>query len=181
MQQLNDWYGTTVKIGVASDHGGYNKKNDLVDYLKTKGLDVVDCGPHSLDPRDDYPQFACRVARGIVRGDLTCGILLCRTGIGMSIAANRFHGIRAALVSTVERALASRDHNAANILVTGGDTMTEQEIRDVIDTWLATPYSDEARHTRRLQGLEYESYDDIAAVRCVDPEMAAVLDREIAR
>lgn len=182
MTTIHDWYGkTTVRIGIASDHGGFTGKNDLLRYLSGRGFDAHDMGPFCEDPADDYPDFACRLARQIVRGQLDCGILICRTGIGMSMAANRYHGIRAALVHTADRAVTARDHNAANVLVTGGDDMSMQQLRDIVDTWLATPYSNAERHTRRLRKLENASYDDIAAVRNVDPDMAAILDREAER
>jgi len=96
----------------------------------------------------------------------------------MSMTANRYHGVRAALAETPNRAKLSRNHNNSNVLVTGGDDMTNQALIEVTDAWLATPYSQEPRHTRRLTAIEALSYDEIAAVRNADPVIAAVLDSE---
>jgi glycine hydroxymethyltransferase len=99
----------------------------------------------------------------------------------MSIVANRFHGVRAVLAENVERARLSRDHNASNVLVTGAETMGAAAIEAVVKAWLETPYSQGERHTRRLEKVERGSYDDIAALRGVDPELAALIDEEAAR
>lgn len=181
MQQINDWYGRSVRLGIASDHGGYEKKNQLLAYLRSHGYATIDFGPCCHDPGDDYPDFATKLAGKIVSGDLDCGILLCRTGIGMSIVANRYHGVRAALANTPELAAISRGHNAANILVTGGDGVDIERLKAIIDAWLKTPFSGDDRHARRLRKLETDSYDDIAAVRAVDPSIVEVLDNEARR
>ena len=178
MEKINDWFGKSIRLGIAGDHGGFDKKKILIDYLVGKGVNVVDCGPFELNSEDDYPDFAVSVAQGIVQGTLDCGILLCRTGIGMSIVANRFHGVRAALADTPELAAISRGHNASNILVTGGDALSAAEIKAIIDMWLATDFSGDARHIRRLNKVETEAYDDIVAVRAVDPVIAEILDHE---
>ncbi|MDT8391117.1 MAG: serine hydroxymethyltransferase [Lentisphaeria bacterium] len=178
MEKITDWFGKDIRLGIAGDHGGFEKKNVLIDHLVGQGVNVVDCGPFDLDADDDYPDFAVSVAQGIVTGSLDCGILLCRTGIGMSIVANRFHGVRAALANTPELAAISRAHNAANILVTGGDTLTSEDLKNIVDTWLDTDFSGDDRHVRRLNKLETDTYDDIAAVRAVDPVIAEILDHE---
>ena len=181
MRQINDWLGENVTVGIASDHGGFAKKQLVAVHLSAQGYQVTDLGPFCQDPDDDYSEFACKLAGAIVRGTIDCGILICRTGIGMSIAANRHHGVRAALAEDLIRARASRSHNAANVLVTGGDTMTDEDLFTVVDAWFSTPFSGEERHVRRLHALEVESYDENLAVRAVDPEIAAILDHEVVR
>ena len=180
---LSDWRSKSgrLKIGLASDHGGFDKKNQLCELVKGLGYEPVDFGPFGLDPADDYPDFANPLCQNLMRGNLDCGILICRSGIGMSIIANRFHGLRAALCETVKKAQSSREHNDSNILVTGGDAMTDEELQAVVKTWLATPFSNDPRHVRRLEKLEVYSYDDIAALRDNDPELTALIDQEAQR
>jgi glycine hydroxymethyltransferase len=178
----NDWFGQEIRLGIATDHGGLEQKTLLVDYLaKREGTTVRDFGPAVLDAADDYPDFAAPLAQALVSGEIDCGILICRTGIGMSIAANRFHGIRAALAYDETKAVLSRQHNNANILVTGGDHMSEEEFKKVVDTWLSTPFSQDERHARRLRKIETECIDEVAALRQTDPEIAAVISRELVR
>ena len=178
MSEISDWFGRELTLGVATDHGGFEQKQRLLEHLQNRRVDVRDLGPDSYDPADDYPPYACRLAREVANGNVDCGILICKTGIGMSMAANRFHGVRAALVEIPEKARLAREHNASNILVTGGTDMTDQRLFDIVDTWLDTPYSGEERHTRRLQQIECDAYDDTAPVRHVDPDVAAILDAE---
>ncbi|MBP5641167.1 MAG: serine hydroxymethyltransferase, partial [Victivallales bacterium] len=181
--EMSDWQsdpnGCIVAIG--SDHGGLELKDMLVKYLTDGGKRVVDCGPHSLDPNDDYTDYAVKVSKAIREGKATCGILICRSGIGMSMAANRFHGLRAALVFTAKAAIASRQHNNSNILVTGGDGKSLDDVKAILDAWFSTPYSHEERHTRRLTKMETLTYDDTSALRKADPEIAAIIDRERSR
>ncbi|NOY82404.1 MAG: RpiB/LacA/LacB family sugar-phosphate isomerase [Kiritimatiellaeota bacterium] len=181
MEAIKDWFGTQYTLGIATDHGGLDKKRLLVDFLRGRGVAVVDLGPTALDPEDDYPDYAAALGWKMVRGEIDCGILICRSGIGMSIGANRFHGVRAALAETPAKARMSREHNAANVLVTGGDDMTDDDLFRVVAAWLDTPFSGARRHVRRLAKIERECYDEIAAVRAVDPEIAAALDNEVAR
>mgnify|MGYP006286661281 CR=1 FL=1 len=181
MQQINDWYGRSVTVGVAADHGGFEKKNWIREKLQEQNIKTVDLGPLCYDRGDDYPIFACALARELSLGNIDCGILLCTTGIGMSIAANRFHGVRAALVSDVDRAKTSRSHNAANVLVTGDSMLSQNDLLNIVTTWLGTPFSNDERHIRRLTQIETDSYDEVAPVRNVDPEMAVILDNEKVR
>ncbi len=181
MGKITDWHGRPFTLAIATDHGGVDKKELIVKHLQAKGIDVADLGPHELDPGDDYPDYADLLARKLVDGEVQCGILICRSGIGMSIAANRFHGVRAALAESVNKARLSRIHNAANILVTGGDGMSDAEVLATVDAWVETPFSCEERHERRLGKIETLCYDDIAAVRTVDPEIAEALAAEIRR
>ena len=179
---MQDFFGKSpLTVGITTDHGGLELKNKLAAYLQGKGLKVHDFGPATLDPEDDYPDYAAKLSWAVVRGEVDCGILLCRSGIGMSIGANRFHGVRAALVASAAAAERSRSHNNSNVLVLGGECLDEKTVFAIADKWLATPYSQEARHTRRLRKLEALCHDDIGPVRAVDPEIARALDQEAER
>jgi glycine hydroxymethyltransferase len=183
MASIKDWQSgvVSVTLGLATDHGGLAKKTMLAAYLEKRGMAVRDFGAMTCQAEDDYPDFAAALCRALVRGEITCGILLCRSGVGMSITANRFPGVRAALVETPAKAQASRDHNASNVLVTGGDGMSDADLVATVEAWLTTPFSGAERHARRLGKLEAQSYDDVAAIRAVDPEIAALMDLEAAR
>ena len=183
MTKLADWHLVegTLKLGIGTDHGGYGQKEMLKKALSAKNIQIVDFGPCAVNSEDDYPDFASRVCKALLRKEIDCGILICRSGVGMSINANRFHGIRAALVETVEKARLSRCHNASNVLVTGGDKMSDAEMLAIVESWLGEKFSQEERHIRRLRKIEQNSYDEIAAIRGVDPEVAAIIDREQAR
>ena len=179
MTSLNDWaMAKPLVLGMATDHGGLAKKELIKLHLEGKGIEVADFGPFQHDPNDDYPDYAADLCRSLVQGEITCGILICRSGIGMSVAANRFPGIRAALVEDVITAKSSRAHNNANILVTGGDRMADGDMLAVVDAWLATPFSGEIRHINRLRKIEQHCRDEVAAIRNVDPEIAAAIEAE---
>ncbi len=176
-----DFTTAPFKLVVASDHGGWELKNALVEYLESKGVNVEDVGPESHDPVDDYPDFANQLCQRIIRSDADSGILICRTGIGMCINANRYHFIRAALAHSEESARLSREHNNSNVLVTGGNGISPEAMFSIVDTWLATPFTGEDRHVRRLEKIERDSNDDIMPIRSVDPELAQFLDNEAQR
>ena len=147
-----------MKIAVGSDHAGYEEpapyyKPELVKYLKSLGHEVIDCGafgPESVD----YPDFAVKVCQSILQGKAEAGLLLCGTGIGIGIAANRFRGIRAAVCGTVEMARIARDHNDANVLCLGRRIMTLDQCRQCVDAFLGTPFSNGERHRRRVEKLD---------------------------
>ncbi len=181
MKETEDFLSKPYRLLVGADHGGWELKNRLVHYLRDMGIDVDDVGPDTLDAGDDYPDFANALARRITRGDGDGGILLCRTGIGMCINANRYPYIRAALAGSEKAAEMSRLHNNANVLVTGGDDMSDEILFAIVDKWLATPFTGDERHCRRLRKIETDSYDDILAVRRGDPEVAEFLDAEYRR
>lgn len=163
---------SSVTLAIGADHGGYELKNQLVAHLQSQGLRVIDIGPHQLDPLDDYPDFAKPLSRAVSTGEADCGVLLCRTGIGMSIIANRYPQVRAALASTPKLAAISRDHNCSNVLVTGGDDLGFTEIAAIIDTWRTTPFSQGERHNRRVKKIDAHR---------ADAELAVILDREVER
>ena len=126
-------------IWIGNDHGGYELKLRIVAHLREKGYRVHDVGCHSTEIVR-YPYYAARVAGAISRGLARRGILICSTGIGMSIIANKFRGVRAALCTSTYMARMTRAHNDSNILCLGGKTTGEYEALDMVDTWLATPY-----------------------------------------
>jgi ribose 5-phosphate isomerase B len=126
-------------IWIGNDHGGYDLKLRLVAHLEEQGYSVHDAGSHSTEIVR-YPYYAAEVARAVQRGEASRGILICSTGIGMSIVANRFRGIRAALCTSSYVARMTRAHNDANVLCLGGKTTGELEAIDMLDVWLATGY-----------------------------------------
>lgn len=179
--KLTDWFGKSITLGFAADHGGLELKEALMDIVSKKGVTTADFGPCCLDNDDDYPDFAGKMARAVSLGKLDCGILICRSGVGMAINANRFHGVRAVAAFNEQVAKSSRAHNCSNVLVLNGTYLDAKEAAKIIDAWLTTPFSGEERHVRRLEKLEVNSYDDIAAVRNVDPDIAKFIDKEAAR
>ena len=181
MEQIKDWFGKELTVAVGTDHGGFELKKELLAALAGKNMKILDCGPYELDPSDDYPDFSNEAAKAVSLGKADCAVLICRSGIGMSINANRYNYVRAALVTDVETAVRSREHNCSNVLVLAGDKLDAAAMLKIVEAWFAAPYSNEGRHTRRLEKIEEKSYDDIAAVRKADPEIAAMIDREAAR
>lgn len=180
MNFLRDWQscGEPVVVGIATDHGGLDKKDFILPKLAELGLKTVDFGPVALDKEDDYTDYAVKLSDALIHGKITCGILICRSGIGMSIVANRFHGVRAALCTSCNLAKVSRNHNDSNVLVSGGDGMSDEDFWCIVKTWLATPFSGEKRHVRRLLKAENMTYDENAALRYGDPAVAAIMERE---
>ena len=136
------------KILIASDHGGYNLKNKILEYLKNKGYDVEDCGCYSTESCD-YPVYANKVAEIISDDDSLKGILVCGTGIGMSIAANKVKNIRAALCTDTFSARMTRMHNNSNILCLGERVIGTGLAIDIVDIWLNTDFEG-GRHQRRI-------------------------------
>lgn len=140
------------KIVIGSDHGGFELKEKLLAYYQEKGITFADEGTHS-DESCDYPDIADKVATKILDGSVDLGILICGTGIGISIAANRHKGIRAAILYDDFTAEMARLHNNANIMVFGGRTMTFEEVVKRIDIFLSTKFEG-GRHERRLGKLD---------------------------
>ncbi|HTW91909.1 MAG TPA: ribose 5-phosphate isomerase B [bacterium] len=140
-----------MKVALGADHRGFRLKEELKRWLAARGVDVVDYGPASPD-RVDYPDYAFKVARAVARRRADRGILICSTGIGMSIAANKVRGVRAALVDSVRLARLSREHNESNVLCMGADVISGEEARRITRTWLATEFAG-GRHARRVRKL----------------------------
>lgn len=141
----------TKAIALASDHAGFALKTALSEHLKNRGYAVTDLGTDGT-ASVDYPDFAFELAREISAGHSDTGILVCGTGIGISIAANRFPWIRAALCHDATTARLAREHNDANVLALGGRLIGEEVARDCVDIFLATPFGGD-RHIRRVDKL----------------------------
>ena len=135
-------------LAIACDHGGYELKLSIIKHLNDQGIQIDDLGCNG--ERSDYPVYAEKLCRAIVAGKYERGILLCGTGIGISIAANKIHGIRAALCSDCFSAEMSRFHNDANVLCMGGRVIGPELANKIVDTYLSTPFSGEERHIRRV-------------------------------
>ncbi len=140
-----------MKLVIASDHGGHDLKRELTEFLKEKKIAVEDLGNHGADSVD-YPDYAVRVAEMVSQGSADSGILVCGTGIGMSIVANKFKNVRAAVVSDEFTARMSREHNNANILCLGGRVKKPGEAKRLVEIWLSTPFEG-GRHSRRLEKI----------------------------
>jgi len=144
-----------MKLVIGCDHAAFDAKTELVHYLKSIGQDIIDEGTHSLDSVD-YPDFAARVSQKVQSGEAQRGILICGTGIGMSIAANRFKNIRAALCFNEELAKLSRLHNDANVLCLGARTQSIESMKSILSVWLTTEWEGD-RHAIRLNKIEQNS------------------------
>ena len=142
------------KVIIASDHAGCPLKEAIINHLKEQDITVFNYGTNDENTSVDYPDYAVKVVRGIVHGEAQYGILICGTGIGISIAANKVKGIRAALCHDCFSAKATREHNNANVLAMGGRIIGAGHALDVVDLFLDTPFSNDPRHIRRIQGIE---------------------------
>jgi len=140
------------KIAIGADHAGFELKNVLIGYLKSKGYMVKDFGTFSVESTD-YPLFAYKVAKAVSRGEYDRGVLICTTGIGMSIVANKVKGIRAALVNDMEMARISRLHNNANIISLGTNYVDAKLGAEILDVFLNTGFDVGERHHRRIDEI----------------------------
>ena len=144
-------------IAIGCDHGGVELKDFLVGYLRAKGADVCDVGTQGRDSVD-YPDYGREVSQRVSDGQADRGVLICTSGIGMSIVANKFPGVRAALVADLDGARSSREHNDANILVLSGAKTERQLARAIVDTWFATEFAG-GRHQRRVDKISQVEQD----------------------
>ena len=145
-----------MKISVGCDHGALELKNTVKAHLEKQGHQVQDFGTHTLDSCD-YPDFAAAAARAVANGECERGIVLCTTGIGVSIAANKIKGIRCALLSDVMSARLTREHNDTNMMAIGAGVVGTMLALEIVDTWVGTEFSNQERHQRRIDkvmGLE---------------------------
>ena len=143
-------------FAIASDHGGFVMKAQIIAHLQSRGIEIADLGCYSEDSVD-YPEYAAKLCRAIQAGEYERGILVCGTGIGMSIAANKFSGIRATLCGDCFSAEMSRQHNNSNVLCLGGRVLGQELALRIVDIWTDTPFSGLEKHERRLgliAGLE---------------------------
>jgi ribose 5-phosphate isomerase B len=156
-----------MRIHIGTDHAGLDFTKTLIDHLTAAGHEVIDHGPTSYDPIDDYPAFCINAAHGVVidqqAGIRALGIVFGGSGNGEQIAANKVAGVRAALVWSQATALLARQHNDANVIAIGARQHTVEDATSFIDTFIAEPFSFEERHVRRIAQLaEYEASGDIA-------------------
>ena len=138
-----------MKLSIASDHGGYELKEDIKKFLTEQGHEVEDFGCNSLDSCD-YADFAEPAARAVAEGKCERGIVICTTGIGISITANKVKGIRCALLSDLMSARMTREHNDTNMMALGAAVVGEGLALEIVDTWLDTEFSHNERHQRRI-------------------------------
>ena len=138
-----------MKIAIGCDHGALALKNTVKAHLEKKGYEVCDYGTYTLDSCD-YPDFAEKAAKAVASGECEKGIVLCTTGIGVSITANKVDGIRCALLSDSWSAKMTREHNDTNMMAMGAAIVGEMLGLQIVDTWLGTEFSAEAKHQRRI-------------------------------
>ena len=141
-----------MKISIGCDHGALALKNKVVAHLTKQGHEVKDFGTYTPDSCD-YPEFAAAAARAVASGECEKGIVLCTTGIGISIAANKVKGIRCALLSDIMSARLTRLHNDTNMMAVGAGVVGEMLALEIMDTWLGTAFSGDARHQRRIDKM----------------------------
>lgn len=151
-------------IYLASDHGGFELKNQIKNHLEFRGFEVEDMGNHVYDENDDYPDFTIKAIEKVLEDpDASRAILLCRSGVGEVIMANKFKDIRATLSWTPEHARISREKNDANVLSLPADYLSIEDSIKIVNTWLASSFSQEERHVRRLKKIE--KYGDTYKVK----------------
>lgn len=141
-----------MKIAIAADHAGYEAKRELVNYLVEKGYDVLDLGTNSLESCD-YPDYAIKCASEVANKNAQFGILICGTGIGMSICANKVKGIRCANCQDNFSVQMTREHNDANMLTMGARVISVDKMKELVDIFLTTPFSNEPKHIKRIEKI----------------------------
>ena len=141
-----------MKIAIGCDHGALDLKNVMVEHLKNKGYEVADFGTYTA-ASCDYPEFAAAAAKAVASGECDKGIVLCTTGIGVSIVANKVKGIRCALLSDLMSARLTREHNNTNMMAIGAGVVGQMLALQIADTWLETEFSGDERHQRRINKL----------------------------
>ena len=141
-----------MNIAIGCDHGALALKNTVKAHLEKQGYEVCDYGTYTLDSCD-YPDFAEKAAKAVASGECEKGIVLCTTGIGISIAANKVKGIRCALLSDLMSAKMTREHNDTNMMAMGAAIVGEMLALQIVDTWLGTEFSGEEKHQRRIDKI----------------------------
>jgi len=145
-----------MKIAIGSDHAGFEYKEPVIEMLKAKGIEVIDLGTHDTHSTD-YPTYAFKVGNAVADKTADLGVLICGTGVGMSIAANKVKGVRAGAVQSTFAAKAVKEHNNANILCVGSRTNTLEEVLRFVQIYIDTPYSEGERHSKRIHMIsDYE-------------------------
>ncbi len=167
-------------LAIGCDHAGVALKADLIAFLKTRGVNVIDVGSFDASAGDDYPDFAVPVCEAVLEGKAQRGVLLCSTGIGMSIVANRFTGIRAAIVTDDATAKLSREHNNANVVILSARALNAETAKDALGKWLDTPFSEEERHVRRLKKCDRAGrLAESSLLATADPEVHAAIVAQV--
>lgn len=151
-----------MRVHIGGDHAAWDLKQALVAAVSAEGHEVVDHGPHEFDAQDDYPRFCVPAAEAVAADPGSLGVVLGGSGNGEQIAANKVTGIRAALAYDTDTASLAREHNDANVVAIGARKHSEAEAIELVRTFLATPYSGQARHTRRIELLAaYETTGEL--------------------
>jgi ribose 5-phosphate isomerase B len=143
-----------MKIAIGADHAGYELKEEIKKFLVSEGHYVIDVGPEDYDPSDDYPPYAASVAKLVSEGKVDRGIVMCDSGIGVDIVANKLPGVRSALVHNEELAIQTRQHNDTNVLSLGAMYVDSEKAKRIVHNWLETPFSNAERHARRIRQIE---------------------------
>jgi len=141
-----------VKIVIGSDHGGYELKENLIKFLKDEGYEAVDLGTHSKESCD-YPLIGFEVAKAVSEGKATLGVLICKTGVGMTVIANKVHGVRAAACYDVGMARSAKEHNDTNVLVLAANYTRPARAREILTAWLTAKHTED-RHARRVKQIK---------------------------
>ena len=140
-----------MRVGIATDHGGFGLKQEFVAHLRATGHEVIDFGGHSLNPTDDYPDFVVPLARAVVAGEVERGVAICGSGVGASVCANKVHGIRAAIIHDHFSAVQGVEDDDMNIICMGGRTVGPSVAWDLVQGFLGAKFSRAERHLRRLE------------------------------
>ncbi len=144
-----------MKVALGADHGGFNLKEELLPWLREQGFEALDLGAHSSDPGDDYPDFAKAVGQAVVSGAARRGIIICGSGVGASVAANKIKGIRAAVCHDTYSARQGVEHDDMNVLCLGSGVIGIALAKELVSTFLKAEFSKEERHRRRLKKVLY--------------------------
>ncbi|MDC0034826.1 ribose 5-phosphate isomerase B [Chloroflexi bacterium] len=139
-----------MRISVAADHNGYELKNKIAEILKQNGHEVIDIGPHSMDPLDDYPDYAKPLANSVSTGATQRGIMVCGSGVGASVAANKVKGVRAAVCHDIYSAHQGVEHDDMNVLCLGSRIVGSEVVQELVSAFISAEYTNEERHARRL-------------------------------
>ncbi len=153
-------------MAIGADHGGFDLKRTLIPFLQSRGFEVADLGTHSAQVCD-YPEIAFKVASAVASGSFDRGVLVCKSGIGIAIVANKVPGIRAGVCGDAFDAQRSRAHNDANVLVLGAEKLTSGQAKRIADVWFHTPFETGGRHERRVRQIA-----EIEATVCRAPNAA---------
>jgi len=144
-----------MRVGIATDHGGFNLKEELASHLRTAGHEVVDFGAYTLNPDDDYPDYVIPLADAVAAGQVQRGVAICGSGVGASVCANKIAGIRAALIHDHFSATQGVEDDHVNVICLGGRTMGPAVASDLVNTFLAAGFSSAERHLRRLAKVAF--------------------------